>query len=271
MMGKNPAFLFYPGDWTRDLDDHPLEVEGAWIRICCRLWWAPQKGQLTLSLDRWASILRLSTAETTRIINYLFSEKIANGKNEHNGRVTIISRRMRRDEREKEFNKLRQKRFRKKHDNNAPVTDVSQKYNNASSVSVSVSNKILLQEGIFLISEESKTKWQEAYPAIDIEQEIKKAETWIEANPRNKKSNWNRFLINWFGRAQDKAPPIRDQINLPSKINMGTPIERYENCTRCGRKVKRESIFDVGCVMCWTEEQGLGLVPHKKNERNMPV
>ena len=25
-IGKNPAFQFYPGDWARDLEEHPLEI-----------------------------------------------------------------------------------------------------------------------------------------------------------------------------------------------------------------------------------------------------
>jgi len=59
-MGKNPAFLFYPGDWTRDLDDQDLEVEGAWIRILCRLSWEEQRGIATKTLREWAHILRKS-------------------------------------------------------------------------------------------------------------------------------------------------------------------------------------------------------------------
>ena len=49
-------------------------------------------------------------------------------------------------------------------------------------------------------------KWEETYPAINIPQEIKKAEAWLLANPRNRKKNYERFLVNWFSRAQEKAP-----------------------------------------------------------------
>lgn len=49
-------------------------------------------------------------------------------------------------------------------------------------------------------------KWQEAYPAISLGAELSKASAWILANPKNKKSNYARFLTNWLCRAQDNAP-----------------------------------------------------------------
>ncbi len=48
--------------------------------------------------------------------------------------------------------------------------------------------------------------FQEKYPAVDIEAELRKAEAWLMANPQNVKSNYERFLNNWFARAQDRAP-----------------------------------------------------------------
>lgn len=48
--------------------------------------------------------------------------------------------------------------------------------------------------------------WREAYPAVDVEIEINKAAAWLITNPRNKKSNYERFLNGWLSRAQDRAP-----------------------------------------------------------------
>lgn len=55
------------------------------------------------------------------------------------------------------------------------------------------------------ITEETELRWQEAYPAIAIPPEIERAAAWAAANPANKKSNWERYLVNWFSRAQDRA------------------------------------------------------------------
>ena len=51
--------------------------------------------------------------------------------------------------------------------------------------------------------------WKQAYPALSLDAELSKAAAWILANPRNKKSNYARFLTNWLSRSQDKAPRAR--------------------------------------------------------------
>lgn len=61
------------------------------------------------------------------------------------------------------------------------------------------------EKGIFENLNYFKDKWQAAYPAVDIDLEIKKAEAWVLANPKNAKSNWARFLTSWLTRAQDRA------------------------------------------------------------------
>lgn len=56
------------------------------------------------------------------------------------------------------------------------------------------------------IREADAQDWAVAYPALDIDTELFRAAEWIKANPANRKSNWRRFLTNWFSRAQDRAP-----------------------------------------------------------------
>lgn len=47
--------------------------------------------------------------------------------------------------------------------------------------------------------------WGEAYPAVEIKGEIRRAAQWMKANPRKKKKNWPRFITNWLARAQEKG------------------------------------------------------------------
>jgi len=103
IMGKNPAFQFYPSDWTRDLDDQDLEVEGAWIRVCCRLWWT--EGKATKSIGEWSRILRKTQKKTMKIFQILIEKGIASGSLLDNQNITIISRRMVKDI---EISKIRQ-------------------------------------------------------------------------------------------------------------------------------------------------------------------
>ena len=61
-------------------------------------------------------------------------------------------------------------------------------------------------KGEFLNLNGELGRWRAAYPAIHIETEIAKAAVWLMANPKNRKSNYARFLANWLSRAQDRAP-----------------------------------------------------------------
>jgi len=136
-MGKNPAFQFYPNDWARDLEEHTLEIEGAWIRICCKLWWSDTRGRLTKTVLQWSRILRVSTDDTIRILTYIKNESIGKISCDFRGcndLVTVISRRMERDEKDREMNRLRVKKFRGKCDSNAPVMAMSQRSSSSSSV-----------------------------------------------------------------------------------------------------------------------------------------
>lgn len=59
------------------------------------------------------------------------------------------------------------------------------------------------------IPEKLSAKWSEAYPAVNVPAELAKASAWIMANPKNRKSNYARFLTNWLTRAQDNARPAK--------------------------------------------------------------
>ena len=49
------------------------------------------------------------------------------------------------------------------------------------------------------------------YPALDIEAELKKASAWLDGNRKNRKTDLKRFIVNWFNKAQDRAPRVPDQ------------------------------------------------------------
>jgi len=113
-MGKNPVLPLYVLDWMRDLEEHSLEIEGAWIRICCRLHHAEPKGKLTKTLGQWAKILRVSKRKTMSILQYIKDEKIGEitgNLTEPNDSLTVACRRMVKEAKEKELNRLRQQRY----------------------------------------------------------------------------------------------------------------------------------------------------------------
>ncbi|MDI6755325.1 MAG: hypothetical protein QME78_13140 [Thermodesulfobacteriota bacterium] len=103
-MGKNPAFQFYPGDWDRDLKEHSLEIRGAWITICCALWWGEERGKLKKPLTNWARVLGVGDKKSLSIITYLNKAGIAD-INSNNEGIEISCRRMLRDEKIREIRK----------------------------------------------------------------------------------------------------------------------------------------------------------------------
>ncbi len=70
---------------------------------------------------------------------------------------------------------------------------------------------------------EDKAGWKDAYPAVDIDQELRIAREWLLANPSKRKSNYRQFLNNWFRREQDKGG--RQQYQ---KTANGRPMTRKE-------------------------------------------
>jgi|GEM_PF-2578869 hypothetical protein len=232
-MGKLPAFQFYPNDWSRDLEEHPLEIEGAWIRICCKLWWSDTRGELTRTYDQWGRILGVSATDAERILTYLGSYRICDISVTCHGNVTpnvtVRSRRMFRDDIDRRQAAERQRRRREKMSCHADVTDASSYSSSYSSTKHKKEKTILAQR------QESKNgkkanynfdthAWEnisdsflvilsKAYPAVDVQSELNAMAAWLEANPKNKKSDYPRFINNWLKRAQDQAPRSGGEID----------------------------------------------------------
>jgi hypothetical protein len=61
------------------------------------------------------------------------------------------------------------------------------------------------KENFFGIEQVDIDIWNEAYPAVDVHAQIRKARAWVRANPKKMKSNWHRFLTNWMDRNQEKG------------------------------------------------------------------
>ncbi|GEM_PF-3000373 len=55
------------------------------------------------------------------------------------------------------------------------------------------------------ITDETFDRWTRTYPLVNIEHEIAAAGEWLADNPDRQKSNYHRFLTNWFNRTQDQA------------------------------------------------------------------
>jgi hypothetical protein len=69
-------------------------------------------------------------------------------------------------------------------------------------------------------------QWQKTYPAVDVFAELSKMESWLDANPKKRKTQAGikRFINSWLARAQDRGgsspfksnqkKSVRDRSNL---------------------------------------------------------
>ena len=88
--------------------------------------------------------------------------------------------------------------------------------------------RLILHDGSYYpISKEDISKWAALYPAVDIEQEIRKMIGWSEANPQNRKTKRGAlaFINRWLAREQDKGGARHGEF---SRNDTGVnPYEKY--------------------------------------------
>ena len=83
----------------------------------------------------------------------------------------------------------------------------------------------------------------EAYPNIDIDYQLKRAKTWLLANPNRAKRDFGKFCNNWLAKAME----------MPSSQAKARPSERVHNyvCTDCNHKQQSPlPTWKVKCVKC---------------------
>lgn len=88
--------------------------------------------------------------------------------------------------------------------------------------------RLILHDGSYYpISKEDISKWAALYPAVDIEQEIRKMIGWSEANPQSRKTKRGAlaFINRWLAREQDKGGARHGE--LPRNDTSVNPYEKY--------------------------------------------
>lgn len=88
--------------------------------------------------------------------------------------------------------------------------------------------QVQFSDGTFHVSEPLIENWKDTYPAIDVLQQILAAAAWMRANPKNVKRNWQRFLVGWLGRAQERAPRVKPNAEEGRVVPKWTPPGRDE-------------------------------------------
>jgi len=159
-LGKAPAFQFYTGDWRKDVELHKMTflARGIWIEMLMCMWDSNDRGKLEGSQDELSRIIGCTKEELVEAINELSVTKTADVTN-CNGKVTIINRRMYREEKYRKNTKLRVFKYREKHKNNIECNVSVTPPSSSSSSSSTSKNK----KNIVAFSDSFNEFWK-AYP-----------------------------------------------------------------------------------------------------------
>ena len=139
--GKSPSVQFYYKDFLADMAEHPPEIVGAWMLVLIKIWHEKCNGEITRTVAQFAKIMHTTEQQAQEYINYIESEKIADVAlrvTQNSAKITVVSRRTKRDAKLLEQNRLRQQAYRESHAGNGDVATPKGNPSSSSSTSTSI-------------------------------------------------------------------------------------------------------------------------------------
>ena len=232
-MGKQPAFQFYPGDWVQDTRILTPLTRGVWIDMLCFMWRANERGKLDGTVLQLSRLLSCQVSEIETAINELRDTKIAEVSVTGNAEVTpcndfvtVINRRMYREERERILTRSRVARYRETQEKRSCSDEVTPPSSSSSSSSCT---KVHLEESSnddsscpppeifitiplndkteYLIDISMIEEWKNLFPKIDVEQCLRNIRAWNLSHPKERKTKAGilKHVTGWLAREQDKG------------------------------------------------------------------
>lgn len=80
------------------------------------------------------------------------------------------------------------------------------------SVSPPVAVLPLVDGTVYEVTQADCQQWVKAYPAVDVLRALDAMRSWLDANPKNRKTRAGikRFIVSWLSRDQDRAPRVKN-------------------------------------------------------------
>lgn len=173
MSKKLPAIQFYTGDWLKDPDLSKCSpgTRGIWIDGICAMHEDGRRGVLSGTPEQLARICRCSPDEIETAANELKATNAAT-VTIRNGVVTLVNRRMQREEKVREMTRKRvsRHRARKTPEDNSGACNENVMLLSSSSSSASAKT----QDGIVTSSDASFTEFWRLWPRKEGEQDARK-------------------------------------------------------------------------------------------------
>jgi hypothetical protein len=139
--GKAPSIQLYYKDLLADIQEHPNDIVGAWIKILCHIWHNQNTGQVTKTNNQWRRILGVDEKGLNEILRYINEKNIGVVTKDNKG-ITVLNRRSAREAKLREQNRLRQQKYRDRHQDNGAVAQMKSNPSSSTSSSISSSTSI---------------------------------------------------------------------------------------------------------------------------------
>lgn len=94
---------------------------------------------------------------------------------------------------------------------------------------------LLVDKSVYEVPLDKIALWRETYPAVDIEQELRRMIAWLDSNPSKRKTRRGieRFINNWLARTQDNGGTKGQKgVNEPVGNNRYNTDARRERLAR---------------------------------------
>jgi len=125
-VAKNPAFQFYGKDWLADpaLQAASSSSRGIWANTLCYMWESVTRGKISGTINELSMLLRASNGDFSLFLDEIQRLKFGD-VTICNNLVTLINRRMFREQKQRENTRLRVAKFRSNISSNESVTVLS--------------------------------------------------------------------------------------------------------------------------------------------------
>ncbi|HJX50441.1 MAG TPA: hypothetical protein VJ438_03190 [Candidatus Nanoarchaeia archaeon] len=157
----------------------------------------------TASNNYFAKFFHITAQRASQVINNLIHKKYITANYEYNG-LEIKKRVLNIFDRGIKFSKLGIKFSLKGYQINA-------KDNNISNSNI---DNIYRQGKYFNITNERHNNYKQLFPTLNIDNEYKKMEIWLDDNPKKRKTEkgYPRFVSGWLGRAKENEPKTNNEV-----------------------------------------------------------
>ena len=224
---KPPAFQFYPKDFLSDINVQMMTMEerGVYITLLCSAW---IEGEIPDDIIILKRLCKYKNIESTRVLEVWFNVTSTFVKKDGFLLHPRLEReRIKQDEWKEKCRKGGLQSPKNKEDRKGTLRVAEQPFNSSSSSSSSTTKETSTNVDVspkrktsaparppqpffsfdekawINITGEDLARWDKAYPAVNVIQQLTEMEEWLLSNPDKRKKNYRAFITRWLSKEQD--------------------------------------------------------------------